>query len=178
MKYSIIGLAVFAVAMLLVFADPIKKFVVEVGHKANDICFGYLTRIGAVTPLVTLLRPYGGYSAGQTVGFTASTEAALIASGQAVNGTTITPGNLTTNQPAGVCAIAAAASSVTITNPLVTSQSRIHAVIAQATADTTLLYVARIVATNGGFTIHGNANATAQVAVDWAILQQGQSNPN
>jgi hypothetical protein len=120
---------------------------------------------------VTLLRSYGGYQAGQVVELPASTEATLIASG---GGTTsagpATAGPLSCTQTQGAATVATGASSVVITNPLVTPQSVIFAVVAQAAADATMLRVERIVAAAGSFTIYGTANATANTAVDWAII--------
>ena len=168
----------FAAILVPSFKSALINVAKDVGHRANDAVFLLQVRMGIVMPLVTLLRPYGGYSAGQTVGFTASTEAALIASGQATNGTTVTPGALSTNQSAGVAAIAAGANSVVITNPLVTPQSRVWAVISQVTADATALYVARVVTVQGSLTIYANANATAATQVDWSIGYNGTlSNP-
>jgi hypothetical protein len=134
---------------------------------------GHMARAGLLTSLVTLRSSYGGYQAGQTVGFTASTEAALIASGQAVNGTTVTAGPLSTNQRSGVCAVLAGQGSVVITNPLIKPQARMWAMISQPTADATALYVARVVTSDGFATIYVNANATAATQIDWSIAYDG-----
>lgn len=172
----IVAFAVMICAPLIVLHA--SNFVKDVVANFKD-----KTKIGGVfhrqAGLVTLLRAYGGYSQGQTVGFNASTEAALIASGQATNGTTVTPGNLTTNQQNGVAAIPAGQISVTITNPLITLQSRVWACVSQAAADATLLRIDRVVTVNGAVTFYGNANATAQVQVDWGIgFSNSLSNPS
>jgi hypothetical protein len=124
---------------------------------------------------VLLARPYGGYTAGQTIQVPTSIENAIIANniGSVVATTAsaaVTTGALSTSLPAGRCTIAAASSSVVVTNPLVDVNSKIFAVINQAAADGTLLRVERIVPAAGSFTIYGTANATAAVSIDWAIL--------
>lgn len=123
---------------------------------------------------VLLARPYAGYIAGQTIQLPTTIENALIAAGIAslvsvAASAAVTPGALTTSLPSGRCTIAAASSSVVVTNPLVDVNSKIYAVINQAAADATLLRVERIVPAAGFFTIFGTANATAAVSIDWAI---------
>ena len=123
---------------------------------------------------VTLLRPYAGYQAGQTVEMPFATETALIASGGAVTSAgPATTGALTCSQTTGAGAFAAAASSVVITNPLVNPQTVVYAVINQAAADTTALRIERIVCSTGFFTVYTTAGATATTGFDWAILYQG-----
>ena len=124
---------------------------------------------------VLLARPYGGYTAGQTVQVTTTIENALVAQGiGAVVSTSaaaaVTNGALTTTLPAGRVTIAAGASSVVVTNASVDVNSKIYAVINQAAADGTLLRVERIVPAAGSFTIYGTANATAAVSIDLSIL--------
>jgi hypothetical protein len=80
------------------------------------------------------------------------------------------PGNATNNNPRGRCAIAAAASAVTITNSLVVATSTVLAVINQAANDTTLTSIQRVQTAAGSFVITGNAAATAAVVVDWVVL--------
>lgn len=119
-------------------------------------------------------RSVQGYAPGTVVELSASTEAALVAAGQAsVSAGPPTPGNVSTTATNGCAGIAAGQSSVTITNPLIAAQTILYAVVAQAVADGTLTSVQRVVCANGSATIYGNANATAAVSVDWAIL-----NPN
>jgi hypothetical protein len=133
----------------------------RVGHKLSRTQSGF----------VTLLRPYALYPAGQVVELPKSTEDALIAAGQAITSAgPATAGAVTTNATSGSVTIAAGASSVVVTNPLVTVQSVIFAVIAQAAADATLLRVERVVPAAGSFTIFGTANATANTVIDWAII--------
>lgn len=81
-----------------------------------------------------------------------------------------TPGNATVNSARGRVAIAAGAGSVVITNSYVNANSVVLAVIDQAAADGTLLYIARVAPAAGSFTIYGNANATAAVAVRFVVL--------
>lgn len=124
---------------------------------------------------VLLNRAYAGYAAGATVTVDAKTEAALIAQGLATNAATsaTTTGAATANLTAGTCAIAAGASSVVITNALVTANSTVVAYVSQAAADGTLLRVERIVPAAGLVTIYGTANATATTIIRWAILPVG-----
>ncbi len=137
-----------------------------------------ISRIAQPTPnwvrqggFVTLLRPYLGYAQGTVVELPASTEAALIAAGQATTSAgPATSGAVTTTATSGSVTIAAGASSLVVTNSLVTVQSIIFAVVAQAAADGTLLRVERVVPAAGSFTIYGTANATAATIIDWAII--------
>ena len=120
---------------------------------------------------VLLNTPYAQLASGAIVELPASTEAALIAQGLATTSAgPVTVGAYTTNQSQGTAAIAAGASSVVITSPQVTANSKVLAVVAQAAADGTLLRVERVVAAAGLFTIFGTANATATTVIDWAII--------
>ena len=128
---------------------------------------------------VLLNRAYQGYVSGAIVALDASTEAALIAQGLAVTSAAApTVGAATANAVIGRCAIAAGSSSVVITNSLVTANSKIFAVVAQAAADGTLLRVERIVPAAGSFTIYGTANATATTVIDWSIIMPSGEFPN
>jgi hypothetical protein len=119
---------------------------------------------------ILLARSYQNYPAGSVVELPASTEAALIAQGLAsASVAAITPGNITTNGMRGSAAIAAAATSVVITNPQIDVTSTVHASIAQTVADATLTSIVRIVAAAGSVTIFGNAASTAAVTIDWDI---------
>ena len=122
---------------------------------------------------VLLNRNYGAYAAGMTVSLPASTEAAIIAQniGQAT-GNLPTAGNINSNEHTGVAAIAAGASSVTITNPNVNPGIKVAAYISLATADGTLTAL-RVVPGNGSFTVYGNANATGAVPINWQLLSTG-----
>jgi len=116
---------------------------------------------------IALSRPYAGYPAGTNASFDTPTEAALVQQGfGSITANLPTAGAQTTTQPNGRAVIAAGAGSVVITNPMVTPQSKIGAVINQATADTALTQL-RVVPALGSFTIFGNANAAAAVTVDW-----------
>lgn len=89
---------------------------------------------------------------------------------KALTDSTGTPGAATINEARGRVAIAAAASSVVVTNNQVTANSVVLAVIDQAAADGTLLYIARVVPAAGSFTVYGNAAATAAVTVRFVVL--------
>lgn len=122
--------------------------------------------------MVRLNRPYMGYLAGAIVMLTPNIEAALVAQGLAtVSSGPVTPGAVSTTMPMGRVGIAAGASSVVITNPNVTNESIVVADLSNAVADATALYVSRIVKGAGTITIHVNANATAAIAIDWALVQ-------
>ena len=121
---------------------------------------------------VLLNRSYMGLVAGTTVGLATNAESALIAQGLASTAlkANITPGNVTANVFNGTVAIAIGAGSVTITNSFIDANTKVFASISQAAADGTLLYLPRIVPAAGSVTIYGNANATAAVLIDWAIV--------
>ncbi len=121
---------------------------------------------------ILLSKAYNGQAAGTTVELSAELEAALIAQGFGTSAliTTVTTGAQNSSLYAGTAAIAAGASSVVITNPLVTANSKVWACVGQAAADGTLLRVERVVPAAGSFTIFGTANATATTIIDWAIL--------
>ncbi len=128
---------------------------------------------------IALTRAYAGYPAGQVVELPASTEAALVAQNLATTSTAApTTGAATANMMRGSCAIAAGASSIVITNPYVTEGSSVFAVVAQATADATLLRVERVVCAAGSFTIYGTANATATTRIDWCVINNSPTTPD
>lgn len=123
---------------------------------------------------VLLGKNYAGYASGTIVELPASTEAALIASGQATNSAgPPTAGAVSTTANSGCVTVAAAAASLVVTHPNVTAQSIVVAVVNQAAADGTFLRVERVVPAAGSFTIYGTAAATAATLVKWAIV-----NPN
>lgn len=129
---------------------------------------------------ITLNRPYFGYLSGTVVTLpTASEEAALIAQGLASTAAVAntTTGAVTANVTSGVCAFAAGAASLVITNDKVDANSIVTADVAQAAADTTLLRVERVVPAAGSFTIYGTAAATATTLVRWAVLVPGGMKP-
>ncbi len=121
---------------------------------------------------VTLSRNYMGRLAGDVASFGKAQEDALIGSGFATAAldTALTTGAYTQNTANGKAAIAAGQSSVVITNALVDANTKVYAVVAQATADGTLLRVERIVVSAGSFTIFGNANATATTIISWIVI--------
>lgn len=131
--------------------------------------------------MILLSRAYAGYLAGTIVQLPASEEAALIAQGLATTSAgPVTPGNVTTTKSMGRCGIAAAGTSVTVTNPNITPESRFSAFLAGAAADATAFDVVRVNAVAGAVTFYLNAAATAAVAVDWMLLPsaQGMLPPN
>jgi hypothetical protein len=122
---------------------------------------------------------YKGYLAGTVCNLPASEESALIAQGRATASVvaSTTTGAVTANVLTGICAIAAGASSIVITNELVNASSHVTASICQAAADGTLLRVERILPIAGAFTIYGTANATATTLIAWKVENIGQSSP-
>jgi hypothetical protein len=121
--------------------------------------------------MILLNRSYAGYAAGTIVQLGTQEEAALIAQGLGSNSAgPVTPGAVTTTKTFGRVGIAAGQSSVVVTCPAVTAESKVWAYVAQAAADGTLLRVERVLPANGSFTIYGTANATAAVAIDWALI--------
>lgn len=155
-----------------------KKFFSSVLASALAFVATAVARTAQPTPnwvkqggFVTLLRPYMGYLQGTVVELPASTEASLIAAGQATTSAgPATSGAVTTSMSSGSVTVAAGSSSLVVTNPNVSVQSVVWACVAQAAADGTLLRVERVVCSAGFFTIYGTANATAATIIDWAIL--------
>lgn len=81
--------------------------------------------------------------------------------------TSVGTGNKTINQISGTVNFAAAASTLTVTNSLVTSTSLIFATV--RTNDTTAL-IKNVVSTSGSFVITLNAPATATTSVGFFVL--------
>lgn len=79
-----------------------------------------------------------------------------------------TTGNRTINKPAGTVNIAAAGSSVTVTNSLVTSSSIVYAVL--RTNDSSATGIKSVVPSSGSFIITLNAAATAEVSVGFIVF--------
>lgn len=121
-------------------------------------------------------RGYAGYAGGTIVELPASTEAALIAANQAVTSAgPPTAGAVTTTANSGCVTFAAAAVSLVVTNPNITAQSQITAVVNQSVADATALRVERILPAAGSFTIFVTAAATAATLVKWAVVNSNGS---
>lgn len=130
--------------------------------------------------MILLSKAYKGYIAGTIVQLATQEEAALIAQGL---GTTsagpVTPGAVTTSATAGRVGIAAAGTSVVVTNPAFTTESKFVAALSNAAADGTALYITRITPAAGSVTFTVNAGATAAIAIDWALLLiSGELPPN
>lgn len=130
--------------------------------------------------MILLSKAYKGYLAGTIVQLATQEEAALIAQGL---GTTsagpVTPGAVTTSATVGRVGIAAAGTSVVVTNPAFTTESKFVAALSNAAADGTALYITRITPAAGSVTFTLNAGATAAVAIDWALLMvSGELPPN
>ena len=79
-----------------------------------------------------------------------------------------TPGAATINKPSGVVAVAIGQSSVTVTNSLVTANSKVFTTL--QFADATFTTIRTTVPTSGAFTITGNANATAATKIAFFVL--------
>ena len=127
---------------------------------------------------VLLNKAYGGSATGTIREFSSELEDALVAQGIAsASVATVTTGAQTSDTWSGTAAVPIGSSSVVVTNNLVKANSKVWAVVAQATADGTLLRVERVVPADGSFTIHGTANATAVTIIDWAILPTVGLNP-
>lgn len=121
--------------------------------------------------MILLSRSYAGYAAGTIVQLATNVEAALIAQGLATTSSgPVTPGAVSTTALAGRAGIAAAGTSVVVSNPAFNAESKFSAYLSNAAADGTALYVTRITPAAGQVTFTLNAAATAAVAVDWALL--------
>lgn len=97
-------------------------------------------------------------------GFLASTTDFTLSKTSTAGGTT---GAQTINKPAGSVNFAAAATSLVVTNSLVTANSVIIATV--ATNDSTMKSVAAV-AGSGSFTLHANAAATAETRVSFLVI--------
>ena len=121
--------------------------------------------------MILLSRPYGGYNAGTIVQLSTNLEAQLIAQGFGTNSAgPVTSGSVSTSLPSGRVGVAAAGTSVVVTNPTITTESKFSVFLSNAAADTTATFVSRITPVNGSVTFTLNAAATAAVAIDWAVL--------
>lgn len=78
-----------------------------------------------------------------------------------------TTGNQTINKPTGTVNIAAAGTSVTVTNSLVTSSSIVFCVV--RTNDSTAL-IKNVVPSSGSFTINMNAAVTAETSIGFMVI--------
>jgi hypothetical protein len=76
---------------------------------------------------------------------------------------------VTTDLTTGRLGIAAAGTSVVLTNPNLTAESKVNAYLSNAAADGTALYITRITPAVGSITFTLNAAATAAVSIDWTI---------
>ena len=121
--------------------------------------------------MILLSKSYAGYASGTIVQLSTSEEAALIAQGFAsTSAGPVTAGAVTTTKNFGRVGIAAAGTSVVITNPSFDLQSKFMAVLSNAAADGTAFGIARITPAAGSVTITLLAAATAAVAIDWVLL--------
>lgn len=121
--------------------------------------------------MILLSRPYGGHNSGTIVQFNTTIEASLIATGFATaSAGPVTPGAVSTLMPSGRVGIAGAGTSVVVSNPSFTTESKFSACLSNAAADSTALYITRITPAAGQVTFTLNAAATAAVAIDWAQL--------
>lgn len=104
---------------------------------------------------------------GLSIAYVAPTFATFGMADGGAGDSTGTPGNATLNTRKGFVAIAAGASSVTITNSLVAAGGKVGLKHALQSLDPTLTSIISIVANPAGgeFTIYGNANATAACQV-------------
>ena len=121
--------------------------------------------------MILLSKSYAGYASGTIVQLSTSEEAALIAQGFAsTSAGPVTAGAVTTTKNFGRVGIAAAGTSVVITNPSFDLQSKFMAGLSNAAADGTAFGIARIIPAAGSVTITLLAAATAAVAIDWVLL--------
>jgi hypothetical protein len=129
--------------------------------------------------MILLSRPYDAYLSGTIVQLQTSVETALAAQGfGTLSAGPVTAGAVNIgSQFAGRCGVAVAGSSVTISSPLITTETKINAVIAQAAADTTATFVARVLCANGSAVIYLNAAATGIVAIDWYVVNPSGLTP-
>lgn len=128
--------------------------------------------------LLNSARSYAGYLGGTIAQFQTSEETSIIAQGL---GTTsagpVTPGAVTTTKTNGRVGIAAAGTSVVVTNAQFTTESKFVAYLSNAAADTTATFITRITPAAGSVTFTVNAATTAAVSIDWSLLLLGGESP-
>ena len=161
------------------------------GNSAGVICFGMdetngITLIGANNAnnriaraginITNLVNTNASESADMIFltqsGGTAMSEKMRITSGggityTATNTAAGTTGNQTINKPSGTVNIAAAGTSITVTNSLVTTSSIVFATI--RTNDATAV-IKNVVPSSGSFTINLNAAATAETSIGFFVI--------
>jgi hypothetical protein len=121
--------------------------------------------------MILLSKSYGGYAAGTIVQLQTATESSLIAQGLGTSSAgPVTAGAVSTNQSSGRVGIAAAGTSVVVSNAQLTTESKVIAYLSNAAADGTALYVTRITPAAGSVTFTLNAAATAAVSIDWFLV--------
>lgn len=127
--------------------------------------------------MILLSRSYGGYLAGTIAQFQTVTETALIKGNLGTTSTgPVTPGAVTTNQTQGRVGIAATGTSVVVSNPSFTTESKFIAYLSNGTADSAATSVTRITPAAGSVTFTVNAAANAAIAIDWAqVLVSGET---
>lgn len=121
--------------------------------------------------MILLSRSYAGYPANTICQLATSTEAAIVAAGGGtVSVGPVTAGAVTTTMPSGRAGIAAAGTSVVITNASFNTESKFAAYLSNAAADASATFITRIVPAAGSVTFTLNAAATGIVAIDWSLL--------
>jgi hypothetical protein len=119
-------------------------------------------------------RGYAGYLPSTIVQLQTSEEAALVSQGLGtVSAGPVTPGAVTTSKTSGRVGIAAAGTSVVVSNSAFDANSKFVAYLSNAAADGTALSITRITPAAGTVTFTLNAAATAAVSIDWALLLLG-----
>lgn len=128
--------------------------------------------------MILLNRPYAGYATGTIVQLQTPTETALINQGIAVTSAgPVTAGAVTTTQTNGRVGIAAAGTSVVVTNAQFTTESKFVAYLSNVAADATATGL-RVTPAAGSVTFALNAASTGIVAIDWALLTVSGETPN
>ena len=129
--------------------------------------------------LLSSQRGYAGYAPSTVIQLQTSEEAALVTQGFAtVSAGPVTPGAVTTSKNTGRVGIAAAGTSVVVTNTNFTTESKFVAFLSNAAADATAVSITRITPAAGSVTFTVNAAATAAVSIDWANLLISGELPN
>ena len=128
--------------------------------------------------LLAASRGYAGYLPATIAQFQTSEELVLVNQGLGTaSAGPVTPGNVITSKTSGRVGIAAAGTSVVISNPAIDANSKVYAYLSNAAADTTALYITRITCTAGTCTINVNAATTAAVSIDWALMLLAGDSP-
>jgi hypothetical protein len=122
---------------------------------------------GGYNPAAVALT--GGTINNTSVGATTRSTGAFTTLALTRTDSSATPGNVTNNSALGRAAFAVGASTVVVTNSIVTASSEVFVELRGA-ADATLTSIVGVTVAAGSFTVTGNANATAAKQFSFLVV--------